>query len=164
MSRWGSGRLGRRWRSRRAVSEIVSALLLVAIVVTAGVFVLAFARGGLGGLSGSFSGLISSQGSAAAERFVVEQASFNFSGAPTGADLYVRNVGTVPIILVSVYVVDQSTNAFVTQVAINKAVGVGVLASIPRTTLSFTPSRGSAYSFTVTSSLGNSVTLDVRAT
>jgi hypothetical protein len=80
-----------------------------------------------------------------------------------GASVYVRNVGTVPLTLVSVYVVDQSTGTFVMQAAINQAVSVGVLVDIPQTTIAFTPSSGNTYSFTVTSSSGNSVTFDEEA-
>ena len=76
-----------------------------------------------------------------------------------GATLYVRNVGTVPVTIVSVYVVDQSTNAFVTQVAVDKALTVGALVSISDSSVTFDPSHGHTYSFTVTSSLGTSVTL-----
>jgi hypothetical protein len=83
---------------------------------------------------------------------------------PAGADVYVRNVGTTPVTLVSVYVVDESTNAFVTQVAISMTLNVGSAVEVPHTTLTFTPAHGHTYSFTVTSSLGNSVTFDSRAT
>ena len=149
-------------RSRRAVSEIVSTLLLVAIVVSLGVLVFAFASGGLSALTGSFTGLMSSQGNAVAEHFVVEQATFTFP-ATSGADVYVRNVGTVASTLVSVYVVDQSTNTFVTQVAISTSLNVGTVVEIPHTTITFTPSHGHTYSFTVTSNLGNSVTFNAKA-
>ncbi len=152
----------RRHRARRAVSETVAVLLLVAIVVGAGIVVYAFAGGALGGLSGSFSGLISGQGSAVAERFVVEQAAFTFSGT-TGADVYVRNVGAVPVTLVSVFVVDQSTSTFVAQVPISDSLGAGGLVDIPHATLAFAPLHGHTYSFTVTSSSGNSVVYVGRA-
>jgi hypothetical protein len=49
------------------------------------------------------------------------------------------------------------------QAAINQAVSVGVLVDIPQTTIAFTPSSGNTYSFTVTSSSGNSVTFDEEA-
>jgi flagellin-like protein len=157
-----SGFRGGRYRKRRAVSEIVSTLLLVAIVVSLGVLVFTFASGGLGALTGSFTGLISGQGNVAAEHFVVEQVTFTFTGT-TGADVYVRNVGTVVSTLVSVFTVDQSTGAFVSQVTISTAVNVGSLVDIPHTTLTFTPLHGHSYSFTVTSSLGNSVTFNAKA-
>jgi len=164
---------GRSWHQRRrAVSEIVTVLLLVAIVVSMGLVVLAFASGTLGGLGGSFGALASNQGNAVAENFVVEQAAFCLTSScaatcspacTLGASLYVRNVGTISSTLVSVYIVDQSVNAFVKQVAISQTLGVGALVDIPQTTLFFTPSQGHTYSFKVTSSLGNSVTFNEMA-
>jgi hypothetical protein len=147
------------------VSEIVSTLLLVAIVVSLGVLVFTFASGGLSSLTGSFSGLMSNQGNAVAEHFVVEQVGYAFSGT-TGASVYVRNVGTISSTLVSVYIVDQSTGAFVKQVSLTTAQGalnVGTVLDIPNTLLTFTPSHGQTYSFTVTSNLGNSVTFNSMA-
>jgi len=146
------------------VSEIVSTLLLVAIVVSLGVIVFTFASGSLSSLTGSFAGLISSQGNTVAEHYVVEQVTFTFSGT-TGADVYVRNVGTISSTLVSVYVVDQSTGAVVAQFALSPvtALNAGTVVDIPHTTLTFTPSHGQTYSFTVTSLLGNSVIFYARA-
>jgi hypothetical protein len=145
------------------VSEIVAVLLLVAVAVGMGVIILyGFASGDLGSLTGGASGLISNEGNAVAENFVVEQAVFSFTGT-TGASVYVLNVGTTSSTLVSVYIVDQSTGKFVTQVAVDQALSVGSLVDIPQTTLTFTPSHGNTYSFTVTSSLGNSVTFDEEA-
>jgi hypothetical protein len=128
---------------------------LVAIAVSAGLIVLAFASGTLSGLGGSFAGIASGEGNAVAQNFAVEQGAFTYPG---GVSLYVRNVGTVPVTLVSVFIVDQSTNTFVVQVAISQTLSVGALVDIPYTTLAFNPSHGSAYSFKVTSSLGSSVT------
>lgn len=81
-----------------------------------------------------------------------------------GANLYVRNVGTISSTLVSVFVVDQSTKTFVAQYPTSMAVGPGGLAEIPYTSLSFSPARGNTYSFKVTSSLGNSAALNAEAT
>jgi len=155
-----------RSRGRRAVSEVVSTLLLVAIVVTLGVLVFTFASGGLSSLTGSFTRLITNQGSAVNEHFLIMQVTFTFSGT-TGASVYVRNAGTISSTLVSVYIVDQSTGAFVTQVPLTTAQGAlnaGTVLDIPNTVLTFTPSHGQAYSFTVTSNLGNSVTFNSKAT
>ncbi len=80
-----------------------------------------------------------------------------------GANVYVRNVGTISSTLVSVYVVDQSTGAFVGQFPISTSVSVGTLAEIPYTSLAFSPAQGNTYSFKVISSLGNSVTFDQEA-
>jgi glycerol uptake facilitator-like aquaporin len=150
------------------VSEIVSVLIMVAIVVGLGVIVFTFASTGLGSLTGSFTGLMSNQANAVAERLVVEQVTFTFSGT-TGADVYVRNVGAISSTLVSVYIVDQSTGAFVGQFTVTSpytTLNVGTFVDIPHTLLtagSF-PTHGHTYSFTVTSSLGNSVIYDAMAT
>lgn len=144
---------------RRAISEMVSTLLLVAIVVSLGVLIFTFANAGLSSLTGNFGGLVSNGANAVSERFVVEQVTFVFS-APTGANVYVRNVGALASTLVSVYVVDQSNGAFQGQFAIasgSGAVNVGSYLEITSTTVNFTPTHGHAYSFTVTSNLGNSV-------
>lgn len=155
-----------RFKRRSAVSEVVSTLLLVAIVVTLGVFVFGFASGGINSLTGSFTRLMTNQGSAADEHFVVEQVVFSFSGT-TGASVYVRNIGTIASTLVSVYIVDQSTGAFVKQVPLTTAQGTldaGTVLDISNTILTFTPSHGQAYSFIVTSNLGNSVSFSAEAT
>lgn len=153
-------------RERPAVSEVVATLLLVAIVVSMGVIVFAFSSGSLSSLTGNFSGLMTNQGNAVAEHFVVEQVGFTFTGT-TGADVYVRNVGTISSTIVSVFIVDASTGAFVTQVPLTTgqgALNVGGVLDISHTMLTFTPSYGNTYSFTVTSSLGNSVTFYSEAT
>jgi len=83
-----------------------------------------------------------------------------------GADVYVRNVGSIASTLVSVYIVDQSTSTFVEQVPLTAAQGalnVGTVLDISHTLLTFTTLHGHTYSFTVTSSLGNSVIYNARA-
>ncbi len=82
---------------------------------------------------------------------------------PGGASLYVRNVGTVSSTLVSVYVVDQTTGTLVGQFPMSIALNVGTFVDIPSSTLAFAPSHGQTYSFTVTSSLGNSVKFSSEA-
>jgi flagellin-like protein len=168
------------------VSEVVSTLLLVAIVVSLGVLVFTFASGGLGSLTGSFTGLISNQGNAVAEHIVVEQVAFCFTTAQSGcnskvgANVYVRNVGTISSSVVSVFIVDQSTSTFIAQVSTSSgtpcsvggsasacSVPVGTAVEIPSTTLTngaWTPSHGHTYSFTITSQLGNSVEFIAKAT
>jgi flagellin-like protein len=69
-----------KYRKRRAVSDIVATLLLVAVVVSLGVVVFAFANGGLGAITESFTGLMSSQGTAVAEHVAVEQVSYSPGG------------------------------------------------------------------------------------
>lgn len=155
-------------RDRRAVSEVVSTLVLVAVVVALGVFVFTFASGGLGSLTGSFTELISGQGTSVSQRFVVEQVAFTFAGTP-GADVYVRNVGSVTTTIVAVYVVDQTGGTVVSRFvsgSLPLAVNVGAFADVDlhQAAASFTPEHGHTYSFKVTSSVGNSVTFYAEAT
>ena len=98
------------------------------------------------------------------DRWVMEADAIQASPAPTsGADVYVRNVGSIPTTLVSVYVTDTTANAFVTQNTISTVVNVGTFVQIPRSTLTFTPSHGHFYAFVVSSSRGNSVTFSEEA-
>jgi len=157
-------RLGRaKHGRRRAVSEIVATLIMIAVVASLGVLAFTFASSGLGSLSQSFASLMGGSGDAISEKFVVEQVTFTTSGAQ-GADVYVRNVGAISSTLVSVYIVDQTSNTFVSQITISTTLNVGTFVDVPHTTLTFTPSHGHAYSFTVTSSRGNSVIYNAKAT
>jgi len=102
--------------------------------------------------------------SAANTNWVMIGDAIQSAASPTpGADVYVRNVGTTPSTLVSVYVADQSTGAFVSQFAINAVLNVGTVFELPHNTVSFTWAHGHTYSFTVTSSLGNSVVFAAKA-
>src|SRR5712692_11329475 len=157
-------RLGRaKHGRRRAVSEIVATLIMIAVVASLGVLAFTFASSGLGSLSQSFSNLMGGSGDAISEKFVVEQVTFSTSGTQ-GADVYVRNVGTISTTLVSVYIVDQTSNTFISQTTISTAVNVGTFVDISLHT--FNPSHGHAYSFsfTVTTSRGNSVIYNAKAT
>ena len=58
------------------MSEIVSTLLLIAVVVSLGVLVFTFGSSSLSSLTGGFTGLMTGQRNAVAEQFVVEQVSF----------------------------------------------------------------------------------------
>src|SRR3989442_10608954 len=155
-------RLGRaKHGRRRAVSEIVATLIMIAVVASLGVLAFTFASSGLGSLSQSFVNLMGGSGDAISEKFVVEQVTFTTSGTQ-GADVYVRNVGTISTTLVSVYIVDQTSSTFISQTAISTAVNVGTFVDIALHT--FNPSHGHAYSFTVTTFRGNSVIYNAKAT
>ncbi len=78
-------------------------------------------------------------------------------GSYGGADIFVRNVGSVPTTLVSVYVMDTTSDAFVSQTTISTTMNVGTFVEITPSNSAFTPTVGHTYSFTVTSSRGNSV-------
>ena len=135
---------------------------MLAVVVSLGVLIVTFASGSLKSFSGNYVIALTNQKSASAEKFAVEQVAFSFSGT-TGADLYVRNVGTFSSTLVAVYITDATSSTFVSETTISTTVSVGNFVEIPHATLTFTPAHGHTYSFTVTSSLGNSVIYSAEA-
>jgi len=84
---------------------------------------------------------------------------------PTGADVYVRNVGSSAVTLAAVYVSDTTSGTPVSQATVpSTSLLVGTFVEIPHTTVTFTPTHGHAYSFVVTSSLGTSQTFSLGAT
>lgn len=72
----------------------------------------------------------------------------------TGADVFVRNAGTTPVTVASVYVTDTTTGSLVSQTTTSTTVNVGSYGEIP---VSFSITVGHTYSFTVASSLGRQV-------
>ncbi len=99
------------------------------------------------------------------DRWIMEADAIQASPAPTsGADVYVRNGGSIQTTLVSVYITDTTSGSFVSQTTVSTTVQVGTFVEIPHTTLTFTPTHGHTYSFVVSSSLGNSVVYQAEAT
>jgi hypothetical protein len=141
--------------------------MLVAVVVALGVVVFTFASGGLGTLTGNFTHLIANQGNAVDENLVVMQVTFTFTGT-AGADVFVRNDGTITSTLVSVFVVDQSTGALVSQFttgSLPATLNAGAFFDINlhQAGATFTPAHGHTYLFKVTSSFGSSVSFNAEA-
>ena len=104
---------------------------------------------------------------ALADSWLVTADAIQASPAPiSGADVYVRNVGTIPTTLASVYITDLTSNTFVAQFPLTTAQGtlnVGTVLDIPHAVLAFTASHDHVYSFTVASSLGNSEVYEAEA-
>ncbi len=148
-----------KYRRRHAISDIVATLIMIAIVASLGVIVFTFASTGLGSVSQNFANLMGNSGNAVSEKFVVEQVTFTTSGTQ-GANLYVRNVGSNPTTLVSVFIVNQTAGAFVKQVPLSSTtVNVGNFVNV---FVAFIPKHGFTYSFTVSSSLGNRVIYNAK--
>ena len=104
---------------------------------------------------------------ALADSWLVTADAIQASPAPiSGADVYVRNVGTIPTTLASVYITDLTSNTFVAQFPLTTAQGtlnVGTVLDISHAVLAFTASHDHVYSFTVASSLGNSEVYEAEA-
>lgn len=84
--------------------------------------------------------------------------------ASGGADLYIRNVGSVSTTIQGVYITDATTGSFVAQFQVSMAVNVGTFGEISHSTVFFYPADGDTYSFVVTSSLGNSIDYSAEVT
>ena len=85
------------------------------------------------------------------------------AGFPGGADLYVRNDGSVVSTLAGVYVDDVTSGTAVFEGTLSVYVGPGTFAEVPSSTLSFPVTDGHTYSFTVTTSYGSTVLYEEEA-
>ena len=150
-------RLSLRSRNTSAVGEIVAAILMLLLVVSIGTAVFAYSTNGLGSFSNNFSNLLSNQGEAVSQQFSVDFATFNStSGLPLsqlGVNLYVRNGGSSPITIATIYIQNLTSNAFVGSFALTPTVTIqpGSFQSIA---VHFVPDAGGSYQFTIVTTLG----------
>ena len=93
---------------------------------------------------------------------VVEQVTFNETGAKLGANLYVRNDGINPATMAAVYVTNITSGKFVLSYNLSpaKQINSGSFAIIAVT---FTPDIGTTYALTIASQLGNTVVTNAKA-
>jgi len=155
--------LDARLKSRRSgISEIIGSLLMIVIVVGLSAIIFAYATNGFAGMGSNLSNLFSSSGNAIQERVVVEQVTFNETGAHLGVNLYVRNDGTNPAIIADVYVTNVTASKQVTAYAPSpaKQINSGSFAIIAVT---FTPDVGTTYALTIATQLGNTVIVNAKA-
>ena len=135
-------------------------MLMILVVVAIGTTVFAFASGGFDSFSSSFSNLMGNSGNQVSEQVVVEQVVFVNTGnaATSGAKLYVRDVGLNPSTIAAIYVQNATASTFIEQfvssplpVTINSGEFQVIFVS------KFLPEQGSVYTFTLATSLGNTV-------
>jgi uncharacterized membrane protein YoaK (UPF0700 family) len=151
--------------SRAGVSTIIAELMLLGIVVALGTIVYAFASNAFGNFGAGFAGAVSNAGDTLSERLIVEQVAF--SPCPNAqsqqACVYVRDVGQLDAVVVAIYVNDLTAGTFVGSVNVNVPVRVGSFASVGIQIQNFSVQHGHAYSFTIVTSRGNSVTYNAVA-
>jgi hypothetical protein len=136
---------------------------MILVVVSASAIIFTVANNSFTSWASDFSTLFSSSSNQLAERVVIEQVTFNETGSNLGANLYVRNAGESAASISAVYVTNvTSGNNFVTsnQFSDPNSIEGGSFEIIPA---SFTPVSGSTYSFTISTSLGNTVTVNAKA-
>ena len=89
-------------KNKRGIDTIMASLLMVIIVVVAATMVFTYARGLFGALSVT--------PKTATENISLEYASFASSNK--AVNLYIRNIGSTPIVMSSYYVSDGSGNLY----------------------------------------------------
>ncbi len=115
--KWAMGRLERNRRSRKAISTIMANLTMLIIVVFLSSLLFVWAVTSFGAYQGGAGFFFSSRSLANQERLSVENVFFYQSGPSYFAKIYVRNVGTLPVTIASVYV--NSTLYNIAQQTIN---------------------------------------------
>ncbi len=102
--RWARKTVDRNRRSRKAISTIMANLTMLIIVVSLSSLLFIWAVSSFGAYQGGAGYWFSSRSVANQERMSVEGVYFYQSGGLNYALMYVRNVGTIPFTIVSVYV------------------------------------------------------------
>ena len=97
-------RLERNRRSRKAISTIMANLTMLIIVVFLSSLLFVWAVTSFGAYQGGAGFFFSSRSLANQERLSVENVFFYQSGPSYFAKIYVRNVGSIPVTVASVYV------------------------------------------------------------
>ena len=135
---------------------------MIVIVVGLSATIFAFATNGFSGLGSNLSNQFGNSANALSERVVVEQVTFNETGAKLGANLYVRNDGTNPATISAVYVNNVTASKFVVSSTVSpvKQINSGGFAII---TVTFTPDVGTTYALTLATQLGNTVVTNAKA-
>ena len=149
-------------RQRRGISEIIGSLLMIVVVVGLSAIIFTFATNGFSGMGSNLSNLFGNSQNALAERVVVEQVTFNETGAKLGVNLYVRNDGVNPTTIAAVYITNVTASKLVTAYTLSptKQINSGSFAIIAVT---FTPDVGTTYNFNIATQLGNTVVVNAKA-
>ena len=121
---WGRNRKGKNRGSRKAISTIMANLTMLVIVVSLSSLLFVWATASFGAYTGGAGYWFSSRSIANQERISVENAFFGGSGNNV-LTLYVRNVGTIPFTIASVYVNATQYNTSTT-VLVNQAASMQV--------------------------------------
>src|SRR5207302_1848126 len=102
--KWARKTVDRNRRSRKAISTIMANLTMLIIVVSLSSLLFIWAVSSFGAYQGGAGYWFSSRSVANQERMSVEGVYFYSSGGLNYGLVYVRNVGTIPFTIVSVYI------------------------------------------------------------
>ncbi len=132
LAKWAKNRIEKNRRSKRGISTIMANLTMLVIVVSLSSLLFVWAISSFGAYQGGAGYWFSSRSIANQERMSVENVYFTGSCGSCNniVKIYVRNVGTIPVTVSSVYV-----NGSLYQVA-SQIIGVGNVTAVPPSGLS----------------------------
>jgi len=146
-----------RSRYKKAVSPVIANVLMVMAVFALGTILFAWATSSFGAYQGGAGIWFINRGDALKERLVIECVDFTMTPPPfhNTINVYVRNVGTIDLKVVAIYV--NATRALVasTTPSLPVSLGVGQVTCIT-VLLSTTWGSGSTTSIMVATARGNS--------
>jgi len=149
LAKWAKNRIEKNRRSRRGISTIMANLTMLVIVVSLSSLLFVWAISSFGAYQGGAGYWFSSRSIANQERLSVENVYFGSSLI----NIYVRNVGTIPFTVVSLYL--NGTQSGVSRV-INVTQVYGF--SMVNTITGSAPAHGDIQKVTVATSRGTVVT------
>ena len=148
LARWAMNRIEKNRRSRRGISTIMANLTMLVIVVSLSSLLFVWAISSFGAYQGGAGYWFSSRSIANQERVSVENVYFGSSLI----NIYVRNVGTIPFTVVSLYL--NGTQSSVSRV-INVTQVYGF--SMVNTITGSAPAHGDIQKVTIATSRGTVV-------
>ena len=149
LAKWAKNRIEKNRRSRRGISTIMANLTMLVIVVSLSSLLFVWAISSFGAYQGGAGYWFSSRSIANQERISVENVYFGSSLI----NIYVRNVGTIPFTVVSLYL-----NG--TQSSVSRVINVTQVYGFPmvNTITGSAPAHGDIQKVTVATSRGTVVT------
>ncbi len=146
--KWAKNRIERKRRSRRGISTIMANLTMLVIVVSLSSLLFVWAISSFGAYQGGAGYWFSSRSIANQERVSVENVYFGSSLI----NIYVRNVGTIPFTISSLYL-NGSQTSVARIINVTQVYGF----SIPNTLAGSAPAHGDIQKITVATSRGTVV-------
>src|SRR6266850_5428297 len=153
--KWARKTVDRNRRSRNAISTIMANLTMLIIVVSLSSLLFVWAVASFGAYQGGAGYWFSSRSIANQERVSVENVFFT-GGSNNIIKIYIRNVGTIPFSISSIYV-----NSSLYQLSPAQAITVGNVTAVPPSGVSLigqTWAHGNIQKITVATARGTTMT------
>jgi hypothetical protein len=147
--KWAKSRIEKNRRSRRGISTIMANLTMLVIVVSLSSLLFVWAISSFGAYQGGAGYWFSSRSIANQERVSVENVYFGTSTIT----IYVRNVGTIPFTVASIYLNGSQTGVNNRVINVTQVYGFPILSTLTGSA----PAHGDIQKITVATSRGTVV-------